>query len=341
MDEPSLLALTTAGVMGLALVLYVLTGGADFGGGVWDLLAQGPRRRRQRALVAEALAPVWEANHVWLILLVVLLFVGFPTAFAAVGIALHLPLSLMLVGIVLRGTAFVFRSYDPHNPDETVGPWRLVFAVSSTVTPVMLGTSLGALATDSLPLDPATGIVQTDFVSAWLAPWPFLVGLLTLGLCALLAAVYLTLEAREAELQDDYRWRALAAQGVVALLAPATLVLGMGAAPRFTTNLLEGPVSLGLVALATAAALATTVALWTRAWRWARRAVVVQAGTIVAGFGFAQLPVIVGPDLTIASCAAPDEVLRPVLMCLALGAPVLAAALWWLYRVFKAAPSEG
>jgi len=333
--------MATAGVMGLALVLYVLTGGADFGGGVWDLLARGPRRRRQRALVAAALAPVWEANHVWLILLVVLLFVGFPNAFAAVGIALHLPLSLMLAGIVLRGTAFVFRAYDPHNPDETVGPWRLVFAVSSTVTPVMLGTSLGALATDTLPLDPATGIVQTDFVSAWLAPWPFLVGLLTLGLCALLAAVYLTLEAREADLQDDYRWRALATQGVVALLAPATLVLGMGAAPRFTTNLLQGPVSLGLVTLATAGALATTMALRARAWRWARRAVVVQVGTIVAGFGFAQLPVIVGPDLTIASCAAPDEVLRPVLMCLALGAPVLAAALWWLYRVFKAAPSEG
>jgi len=327
--------------MGLALVLYVLTGGADFGGGVWDLLARGPRRRRQRALVAAALAPVWEANHVWLILLVVLLFVGFPDAFAAVSIALHLPLSLMLAGIVLRGAAFVFRAYDPHNPDETVGPWRLVFAVSSTVTPVMLGTTLGALATDALPLDPSTGMVQTDFVSAWLAPWPILVGVLTLGLCALLAAVYLTLETGEAALQDDFRQRALATQLVVALLAPLTILLGVGAAPRFTTNLLEGPVSLGLIALALAAALATSGALWKRSWRWARGAVVVQVGTIVAGFGFAQLPVIVGPDLTIVACAAPDEVLRPVLACLAVGAPILAAALWWLYRVFKQAPSEG
>ena len=100
-----------AGIMVLALNAYVLTGGADFGGGVWELLASGPRRDAQRALVAHEIGPIWEANHVWLILVVVVLFTAFPAAFATLGIVLHIPLSLMLAGIVLRGSSFVFRSY--------------------------------------------------------------------------------------------------------------------------------------------------------------------------------------------------------------------------------------
>jgi len=100
-----------AGCALLALTTYVLLGGADFGGGVWDLLAAGPRKQQQRALIAEAIGPIWEANHVWLILVVVLLFTGFPAAFARLGITLHIPLSLMLIGIVLRGSAFTFRSH--------------------------------------------------------------------------------------------------------------------------------------------------------------------------------------------------------------------------------------
>src|SRR3954466_6248314 len=104
--------LVLGGVMVVALVIYVLMGGADFGGGVWDLLAAGPRRREQRALIEKALGPIWEANHVWLILVVVLLFAAFPPAFAAISIALHIPLTLFLVGVVFRGSAFTFRSYD-------------------------------------------------------------------------------------------------------------------------------------------------------------------------------------------------------------------------------------
>ena len=101
-----------AGIMLLALNAYVLLGGADYGGGVWDLLASGPRRARQRALIADAIGPIWEANHVWLILVVVLLFSAFPSAFSAISIALHVPLTIFLIGVVLRGSAFTFRTYD-------------------------------------------------------------------------------------------------------------------------------------------------------------------------------------------------------------------------------------
>ena len=104
-----LLSHTLAGVILVALTAYVLLGGADFGGGIWDLLADGPRKTRQRELIAHAIGPVWEANHVWVILAMVLLFTCFPRAFARIAIALHVPLTLMLIGIVLRGSAFVFQ----------------------------------------------------------------------------------------------------------------------------------------------------------------------------------------------------------------------------------------
>src|SRR5690349_14916593 len=99
----------------LGLICYALTGGADYGGGVWDLLARGPRAAAQRALIADAISPIWEANHVWLILVIVILFSAFPPAFATIATALHIPLTLMLVGIVLRGSAFTFRAYDPQS----------------------------------------------------------------------------------------------------------------------------------------------------------------------------------------------------------------------------------
>src|SRR5258707_1200025 len=112
-----------AGLIVVALNGYVLLGGADFGGGVWDLLASGPRRDRQRALIAEAIGPIWEANHVWLILVIVVLFTCFPVAFARLAIGLHIPLSLMLIGIVLRGSAFTFRSHYGHG-GGAAGPAR-------------------------------------------------------------------------------------------------------------------------------------------------------------------------------------------------------------------------
>src|SRR5947208_14728496 len=124
-----------AGVIFVALNAYAVLGGADFGGGVWDLLALGPRKARQRELIAEAIGPVWEANHVWLILAIVLLFTCFPPAFARLGTRLHIPLSLVLIGIVLRGSAFTFWRY---GADEEQRNWGMVFAIASLMTPLLL-----------------------------------------------------------------------------------------------------------------------------------------------------------------------------------------------------------
>ena len=181
-----------AGVMMASLVLYALLGGADYGGGVWDLFAFGRRAREQRALIAEAISPVWEANHVWLILLVVVLFTAFPPAFAAIATALHVPITLLLIGIVLRGTAFTFRTYDLQR-DDVQRRWSLVFSIASIITPILLGTTLGAIASGTIRVE--NGNVTSGFFSSWLAPFPLAVGFFALALFAFLAAVYLTVEA--------------------------------------------------------------------------------------------------------------------------------------------------
>src|SRR5213593_2091677 len=140
-----------AGIIFVALNAYALLAGADFGGGVWDLLASGPRKQRQRELIADAIGPVWEANHVWLILAIVLLFTCFPPAFARLGTRLHIPLSLVLIGIVLRGSAFTFWRYGgAGDGDEAQRYWGVVFAIASLITPLLLGTTVGAIASGAL-----------------------------------------------------------------------------------------------------------------------------------------------------------------------------------------------
>jgi cytochrome d ubiquinol oxidase subunit II len=162
--------LILAGVITAALIVYALTGGADYGGGVIDLFARGPRAKDLRTLIARAIGPIWEAHHVWLILVIVLTFVCLPKAFAAIMTALHIPLTILLIGVVLRGSAFVFRAYDDPT-DEVQRRWSLIFAVASVVSPWALGVTLGAVASGTITFDGA-GRVQTDFISAWAAPFP-------------------------------------------------------------------------------------------------------------------------------------------------------------------------
>ena len=213
------LADALAAILALSLNAYVLFGGADFGGGVWDLLASGPRRARQRAVIAHALGPIWEANHVWLILAIVLTFTCFPPLYARLGTLLHIPLTLMLVGIVLRGSAFTFRTYDSQH-DAAQRRWGRIFASASVITPVLLGVSIGAVVSGRLAPN-QTGSFAQVYIEPWCTPFAFSVGLLALVLFAFLAAVFLTLETRDPDLCEDFRRRALAA-GVAVFFASAS-----------------------------------------------------------------------------------------------------------------------
>lgn len=333
MSELLTLPNVIAGVMGVSLTAYALLGGADFGGGVWDLLATGPRREAQRQLISEAIGPIWEANHVWLILVIVLLFSCFPPAFAELSIALHIPLTLMLVGIVLRGSAFAFRSYGRHD-DETGRRWGQIFSVASVVTPVLLGVTIGAIASGRL-LQPEAAAFTVRFVRPWLTPFGFAVGGLAAVLFAFLAAVYLTVEAREDELREDFRRRGLIAAVAVFVAAFLVLLLSGGTAPRVRRGLVESAWALPLHLATGVAALTAIASLWRRHWRLARVAAAAQVTLILWGWLLAQYPYLVPPEITIAGSAAPEVTLRLVVIGLAAGFVVLLPSLYYLFRVFR------
>jgi cytochrome d ubiquinol oxidase subunit II len=333
---PELLALVMLG----ALVVYALTGGADFGGGLWDLLAWGPRAPAQRRLIESALAPVWEANHVWLIFVVVILFSAFPPAYAALTTALHLPLTLMLVGIVLRGSAFVFRQYGGGS-GPAAHRWGQVFAVASVAAPFFLGTVLAAI-TQGVELLPHVGRAADDpqLLAAglgwqWTSPFALLVGALALALFAFLAAVYLTVEAPEPPLAEDFRRRALAAGVAFGVLAFSAIALGRSQAPLFHARLLRSWWSWPLQLITGALAVGALLALWRRRYRLGRALAIGQCGFVVLGWGLAQYPHLIAPDLTIRSAAAPSATLRLLVPALAVGGLVLLPSLYYLLRIFK------
>lgn len=320
-----------AGYVLLAVVAYGVLAGADFGGGVLDLVARGPRRAAQRAAIAQAMGPVWEANHVWLIFVIVLVFTGFPAAYAALSIALFLPFHLVLVGIALRGAAFVFRAYSPQVAARAegsgAGAWGIVFGIASTITPVLLGMILGAVSSGHLRLAPAAG------VAAWITPVTPALGAFALALCAYLAAVYLTNET-EGELQEDFRRHALAIGTVVVALSVALLPLIAWDAPQLWAGL-RRPHALPVVALGFAGTLAAGWALWRRRFRLARIATIAQAVCLLVGWGLAQHPWIVYPDLALAAAAGPPATLRFLAWVVPAGLLVLIPSLVLLFAVFK------
>ncbi len=326
------LGLLVAAAILVAMIAYVASGGADFGSGIWDLLATGPRADRQRRALWRAIAPIWEANHVWLIVALVLLFVAFPAAFSAILTALHIPVTIMLVGIVLRGSSFAFRSYSAGD-DALERRSAIVFAVSSTATPFMLGITAGAIASGQLAIGP-DGRVETDFVSAWLAPFPVALGALTLTLCAFLAAVYMTVEADDPVLREDFRRRALASGVAVGIAAFASLGLARTGAPRLWEGLVTSSWGVPFQIATALVAIAALGALWMRRFRTARLAAIAQTTLVVSGWGAAQYPFILAPDLTIEAASAEASVLRPLLVALAAGGTALVPAFWYLYRVF-------
>jgi cytochrome bd ubiquinol oxidase subunit II len=325
-----------AGIVVISLNAYVLLAGADFGGGAWGVLASGPRKRAQRDLVVHAIGPVWEANHVWLILAVVLLFTCFPPVFAQLGIRLHIPLSLVLIGIVLRGSAFAFRSYGGQR-DEVQRRWSRVFATASLVTPLLLGMALGAVASGRVG---ETGSGKREafyptYVAPWVTPFAVAVGVFTLACFAFLAAVYLTLETDDRALREDFRRRGLVAGIAVAAAGLVVLGLSRGAGTP-DAPLLDFPWARALEGLTAAAAAVALGALWLRRWHVARAMAAGEVSLVLWGWAFGQYPYLLAPGFTIEGAAAPAATLRLVFGALALGAAVLFPSLYYLFKVFKA-----
>ncbi len=321
-------------ILGLAMIValtfYALMAGADYGGGVWDLLAFGPRAAKQRETIAKAIGPIWEANHVWLILVVVILFSCFPPAFAAVSIALHIPLTLLLFGIVLRGSAFTFRTYDSRK-DEVQRRWGRLFAISSTVTPVMLGIIIGAISNGDLK---TTGSSFYDvYISSWWQPFPISVGLFALTLFAYLAAVYLTSDTRDnIQVQNDFRLRALFSAGVCAVMAAIVFFLSRTEAPGIWADVSAAiPLHLTTFILASC----SLVCLIKRRFHLARFFAAGQVAMVLWGWALGQYPYLVRPDITITGGAANRVTLHFVIGALVVGALLLFPSFYYLLRIFK------
>jgi cytochrome d ubiquinol oxidase subunit II len=327
---------TILGIIGLGLTLYVLLAGADFGGGVWVLFASGERAQQQRALFSAAFGPVWEANHVWLIFVLTGLLSAFPTVFADLSVALYLPFSLALIGIVLRGSAFAFRSHGEPN-SAWQRSWTRVFGIASLVTPFVLGAAAGSIASGRIRV--VNGEVRAGLLSSWTSPLSLFAGLFALTICAYLAATYLTVEAvqrGEDELERDFRGRALVAGVVAGVLAAVGLVLVHAEAPVLWEGMRES--GLLFAALSAIAGIGSLMSVWTRRYRLARAGAVAAVASVLFGWGVAQWPYLIVPDVTVTSAAAPDATLRVVVVGFAIGGAVLAPSLYLLFRIFKSDP---
>ena len=325
------LELLAAGALLLSLTCYVLTGGADYGTGVWYLFALGPRGRGQRALIHHALAPIWEANHVWLILMLVILFTAFPAGFATIMTALHIPLTLLLIGIVLRGAAFVFTG-DGKRSDPSCAPWDAGFAIASLLTPFLLGVAIGAISSGALNTAP---VFAERFIHPWLQPFPMAVGAFTVGLCGYLAAVYLVLETDDRSMRAAFQQRAIAAGLAVGVLEALVLFLARTGAPLVWDHLTHSLWGIAAVGVTVTTGIAAIWFLWQAQYRRARISAVAQVTMTVWTWALALFPHLVPPDLTIFNAAAPTATLQVLVVALVAGALLLFPALYYLLRVFK------
>jgi cytochrome bd ubiquinol oxidase subunit II len=320
--------------LGAGVILYALTGGPDLGAGVWNLLASGRRKAEQREALLHAIAPIWEANHVWLIFVIVLMFSAFSRAFSAISIALHIPIALAVLGIVFRGAAFAFHAYGIHT-DRTRRRWSRVFSISSGLTPLLLGNVAGALGTGEIRV--IDGRVTTGFLAGWTTPFAWLVGAFTLALFATLAAVYLCAEADDPALADDFRTRALGSEVVTGVFAALVVWSARSAAPALYSVLMSSAWTWLVQAATAALALSTMALLWTRRPRLARYTCALQATLVVLGWGLAMDHHFILPDVSVASAISYAPVLPVFAIAFAGGALLLIPAFLYLLRVFKLA----
>ena len=321
-----------AGIMLVSLVIYSVLGGADYGAGFWDLVCAGPRQQEQRDVIAQAIQPVWETNHIWLILLVVLMFSGFPAAFSSIALGLAVPIFFVLLGVVLRGSSFVFRAYFVGSI-QTQLLWGKVFSISSSLTPVFLGIVIGAISSDTVVTQ--NGISENGFLRTWFQPFPLIVGVLSLSIFAYLSACYLTIETRNAALQEDFRKRALFSGFVSLIAAFATYMVAGSCAQGILHGLSDTPLAWLIELGAAVAAIVAFAALWSRRYLRARKAAATQVALIVIGWGVAQFPYIVRPELTIFNSASPTNILWDLEIAVALGAVILVPSLTLLLHIFK------
>jgi cytochrome d ubiquinol oxidase subunit II len=310
------------------LTAYAVLGGADFGAGFWSLWAARPHEHAKslRDHAHHAMGPVWEANHVWLIFVLVVCWTGYPTAFGSIMSTLAVPLFIAAVGIILRGTAYALRA-----GTGSVGELRtvdLVFALSSIIVPFAFGAAIGGIASGRVPVGNAEG----DAFSSWINWTSFLVGVLAVAVAAYLAAVYLAADAvrlGEPALAEAFRVRALAMGVAAGAVALAGLVVVRHDARPIWDGLTSGW-GLGAVIVSALAGAVTMLLVWLRRYGPARATAAAAVGAVLVGWVLAQRPDVL-PGLSIHQAAAGRSTLVALVIATAIGAVLLVPSLVILY----------
>ena len=326
-------------VLFVAITMYAVFGGADFGAGFWDLVAGGTRRgERPRDVIDSSIAPVWEANHVWLIFVFVVLWTCFPQAYASITLTMFVPLTLAALGVVLRGAGFAFRKAVFRTRDRR--NFGAAFAASSVLVPYCLGAVVGGVASGRVP----SGGVAGDPWSSWVNPTSVVTGLLAVSLCAYLASFFLVADARR--LSDDamvryFRLRATGAAVAAGLVTVVGAFVVSGDAPYVFDGLTSR--ALPVVVLSVLSGGAALVLLLRRVHRGPRLAAVVAVAAVVVAWGVAQWDYLLPQTLTVAAGAAPSGTITAVLVATALAVVVLVPAFGLLYVLDQRSllPEEG
>ena len=318
-----------AAVLWIGVTFYAVFGGADFGAGVWALLAgAGERGKRPRELIDWAIGPVWEANHVWLIFVLVVLWTGFSDAFEAITSTLFIPLSLAALGIVLRGSGFAFQNTARKVKGRNRA--RILFGYSSLLTPFFMGTVVGAIASGRVPVGNAEG----DAITSWLNPLSLLVGALFVATSAYLAAVFLVSDARRAGAADLERYftaRALAAAVVAGVLGAAGIIV-LHEDARYVYDGLTSD-GLPLVILSALCGLGVVVLLRRGLTRGPRPLAIGAVVAVIWGWGVAQHPYLLPTTLKISAGAAPSATLTAVLIIFGVAVVVVVPSIVLLFTL--------
>jgi cytochrome bd ubiquinol oxidase subunit II len=329
-----MIADTVAAVIVLVVTAYAVLAGADFGGGIWDLLAGGATTGEQvRHRIDRSITPVWESNHVWLIIALVVLWTGFPAVFADIFTTAFVPLSVAGLGIVLRGCGFAFRAQIRSLVSKHELRWQVVtggvFALSSLLTPFFLGTVVGAVVTGRV------AGTSGNPVAAWTNLTSLLTGGLFVVVGAYLAAVYLAVDSErdgDPALRTYFVRRAVAAGVAAGVLAAITMaVLRTSARPLFT-ELVAGR-SLPLVVISVVAGSAVLAALLLDITRLIRPLAALAVAAVIWGWAIGQYPYLLPPRLTIARAAAPRATLVTELVVVAIIAVLVAPSFALLFRL--------
>lgn len=325
-------------VLFVGILAYCIFGGADFGAGFWDLTAGGSERgSRPREVIDHSIGPVWEANHVWLIFVFVVLWTSFPPAYESIWVTLFVPLAFAALGIVLRGSSFAFRHALLSTRDRRAA--GAVFAFSSVLTPFFLGTAAGSIASGRVPAGGETGQLDT-----WVNPTSVLGGVLAVCATAFLAATYLVWDARR--LADDemvgyFRRRAFASAFVSGLIAFAGIFVLRADADYLFDGLASR--ALPFVILSAASGLVSLWLLRRDDPRGARLAAVAAVGSIVIGWGVAQWDYVLPESMTVEQAAAPTATLEVIVLVTIIAAVIIFPAIAWLYVMAQRGmlPEEG